>query len=76
MAKIANITDENVKDHLITDPRLNQVSMLKNKVPFLVLFAALQLLIFSNSFAQGAKKLQTIIVDAGHGGHDAGAVGQ
>lgn len=65
-----------MKDHLITDPRLNQVSMLKNKVPFLVLFAALQLLIFSNSFAQGAKKLQTIIVDAGHGGHDAGAVGQ
>jgi N-acetylmuramoyl-L-alanine amidase len=50
--------------------------MLKNKVLFKFAIAALQLLIFSNSFCQAPKKLHTIIVDAGHGGTDAGAVGQ
>ena len=52
--------------------------MLRNKVLFLSLFAASQLLIFPKVFSQSAKKnkLKTIIVDAGHGGTDAGAVGQ
>jgi N-acetylmuramoyl-L-alanine amidase len=48
--------------------------MLKNKVPVLVLLAAFNLLILPNIFSQ--KKLTTIIVDAGHGGSDNGAVGQ
>jgi len=48
--------------------------MLKNKVPVLVLLAAFNLLILSDTFSQ--KKLTTIIVDAGHGGSDNGAVGQ
>lgn len=48
--------------------------MLKNKVPFLFLFAASHLLMFS-LYAQ-TPKIKTIIVDAGHGGSDAGAVGQ
>lgn len=47
--------------------------MLKNKVPVLVCFAAFNLLILTGAFAQ--KKLTTIIVDAGHGGSDNGAVG-
>lgn len=47
--------------------------MLKNKVPVLVCFAAFNLLILAGAFAQ--KKLTTIIVDAGHGGSDNGAVG-
>ena len=52
--------------------------MLKNKVPFLFLFAASHLLMFINAYSQTTKKtiLKTIIVDAGHGGTDAGAVGQ
>ena len=49
--------------------------MLKNKVPVLLLFAAFHLLILSEAFSQ-PKPLKTIIVDAGHGGTDAGAVGQ
>jgi N-acetylmuramoyl-L-alanine amidase len=49
--------------------------MLKNQVPFLVLVAAFNLLIFPAVFSQ--KKLTTIIVDAGHGGsRDPGATGQ
>ena len=51
------------------------MSMLKNKVPVLLLFAAFHLLILSEAFSQ-PKPLKTIIVDAGHGGTDAGAVGQ
>lgn len=47
--------------------------MLKNKVPVLVCIAAFNLLILTGAFAQ--KKLTTIIVDAGHGGSDNGAVG-
>ena len=50
--------------------------MLKKKVPLLLLIAASQLLIFGHVFSQSPKKLKTIIVDAGHGGTDAGAVGQ
>lgn len=49
--------------------------MLKNKVSLILFFAALQLLIFSQAFTQIPKKIRTIIVDAGHGGHDAGANG-
>jgi N-acetylmuramoyl-L-alanine amidase len=48
--------------------------MLKNKVPVFFLLAAFNLLILPYSFSQ--KKLTTIIVDAGHGGSDNGAVGQ
>ena len=47
-----------------------------NKVPVLFLFAASHLLMFTTAFSQAPKKLKTIIVDAGHGGSDAGAVGQ
>ena len=50
--------------------------MLKKKVPLLLLFAAFDLLIFGNAFSQKPKLIKTIIVDAGHGGADAGAVGQ
>lgn len=51
--------------------------MLKNKVPFLVLSAALLLLIIHDVTAQAPKFVKTIIVDAGHGGsRDPGAVGQ
>ncbi len=50
--------------------------MLRNKVPFLFLFAALHLLILNDLFAQGPKLIKTIIVDAGHGGKDFGATGQ
>ena len=50
--------------------------MLRNKVPLLFLFAASHLLMFTSVFSQTPKKLKTIVVDAGHGGSDAGAVGQ
>ena len=49
--------------------------MPKNKIIFFSLFATF--LIFLNPcFSQQLKKLKTIIVDAGHGGADFGAVGQ
>lgn len=50
--------------------------MFRNKVPFLFLFAALHLLILKELPAQGPKYINTIIVDAGHGGKDIGATGQ
>lgn len=50
--------------------------MLKNKVGLSIFFAASTLLIFNEANAQISTKIKTIIVDAGHGGSDAGAVGQ
>ncbi len=50
--------------------------MLRNKVPLFFLFAASHLLILSHAYSQTPKKLKIIIVDAGHGGTDAGATGQ
>lgn len=49
--------------------------MPKNKINFFLLFAIF-LLILNPCFSQQLKKLKTIIVDAGHGGTDFGAVGQ
>jgi len=62
-----------VNINIITNPRINLLSMLKNKVPVLVCIAAFNLLILAGAYSQ--KKLTTIIVDAGHGGSDNGAVG-
>ena len=50
--------------------------MMRIKVPFLFLFAALQLLIIKELSAQTPKLIKTIVVDAGHGGTDFGATGQ
>ncbi len=50
--------------------------MLRNKVPFLFVFAALHLLIIKELPAQTPKLIKTIVVDAGHGGEDVGATGQ
>jgi N-acetylmuramoyl-L-alanine amidase len=50
--------------------------MPRNKVPFLLVFAALHLLIIKELPAQTPKLIKTIVVDAGHGGTDVGASGQ
>lgn len=50
--------------------------MLRNKVPFLFVFAALHLLIIKEISAQTPRLIKTIVVDAGHGGTDVGATGQ
>jgi N-acetylmuramoyl-L-alanine amidase len=50
--------------------------MPRNKVPFLFLFAAFNLLIIKEISAQTPKLIKTIVVDAGHGGTDMGATGQ
>ena len=50
--------------------------MLKNRF---ILFSIVGFFLFIPSvslFAQAPKKIKTIVVDAGHGGHDGGAVGQ
>ncbi len=48
--------------------------MIKLKVPFILCSAAFCLLNNTKLIAQGGKKIKTIVVDAGHGGHDSGAV--
>ena len=49
--------------------------MLKNKGFIVLFFTCFFTLLFNHSFSQTLKKLKTIIVDAGHGGSDAGATG-
>ncbi len=49
--------------------------MRKNKIFFIFLLFFFQI-IASSTFSQTVKRLKTIIVDAGHGGSDNGAVGQ
>ena len=50
--------------------------MRNNKPVFILLFIAFFVTVSYHSFAQTPRKLKTIIVDAGHGGTDAGATGQ
>lgn len=49
--------------------------MRRNKI-FSILFLFIFQTCFTNSFSQTPKRLKTIVVDAGHGGTDNGAVGQ
>ena len=49
--------------------------MLKNKGFIILSFTCFFTLLFNKNFSQTPKKLKTIIVDAGHGGSDAGATG-
>lgn len=50
--------------------------MLKKKGLYIVALCCFFTLTTTLSFSQAPKKLKTIIVDAGHGGHDGGASGQ
>lgn len=50
--------------------------MLKKKGLFILSVCCFLVSLTNLSFSQAPKKLKTIIVDAGHGGHDGGASGQ
>ncbi|CAN5895954.1 hypothetical protein BH11BAC4_BH11BAC4_13310 [soil metagenome] len=50
--------------------------MFKNKLVLLSLFCLLSVFIYNKVDAQTGKTIKTIVVDAGHGGHDGGATGQ
>lgn len=50
--------------------------MLKKKGLFIFSVCCFLVSLTNSSFSQAPKKLKTIIVDAGHGGHDGGASGQ
>jgi len=50
--------------------------MFKNKLVLVSLFCLLSVFILNSVEAQSGKTIKTIVVDAGHGGHDAGATGQ
>ena len=50
--------------------------MFKNKFVLISFFCLLSVFINHDLDAQTGKSIRTIVVDAGHGGHDAGATGQ
>lgn len=50
--------------------------MLKNKLVLISFCCFLQIFINNSVKAQAGKTIKTIVVDAGHGGQDAGAIGQ
>lgn len=50
--------------------------MLKNKLALISFFCFFQIFINKTVRAQTGKTIKTIVVDAGHGGHDGGASGQ
>ena len=50
--------------------------MLKNNIALVSFFCLFQFPIYKALQAQTPKTIKTIVVDAGHGGHDAGATGQ
>ena len=50
--------------------------MLKNNIALVSFFCFFQFPIYKALQAQTPKTIKTIVVDAGHGGHDAGATGQ
>lgn len=50
--------------------------MFKNKIVLLSLFCLVSIFTFNTVDAQTGKTIKTIVVDAGHGGHDGGATGQ
>lgn len=50
--------------------------MFKNKPVLISLCCFLSILISHTAYTQTGKSIKTIVVDAGHGGHDAGATGQ
>jgi N-acetylmuramoyl-L-alanine amidase len=50
--------------------------MLQNKFVLIAFFCFSQVFILKTVRAQTTKTIKTIVVDAGHGGHDAGATGQ